>query len=149
LGKHSQVELLERGRAILEDGCKPVVLVVEDEPMIRMMAVDVFEDEGFEVMEAPTAPVALALMEKRADVAALFTDIDMPGGMNGLELAAVVHRHWPHVALVVTSGVFRPAAGELPGDGVFLPKPYKISAPARVMRDLLERKSQSSFAPRA
>jgi CheY-like chemotaxis protein len=134
---------------MLEDGRKPVVLIVEDEPMIRMMAVDVFEDEGFEVLEAPTAPAALALMEKRADVAALFTDIDMPGGMNGLELAAVVHRRWPQVALVVTSGVFRPAAGELPGGGVFLPKPYKISAPARVMRDLLARKSEPSFAPGA
>src|SRR3712207_4874932 len=102
----------ERGR--------PVVLVVEDEPMIRMFAADVLEDEGFEVVEAATAPAALALLEKRQDVAALFTDIDMPGGMNGLELARIVTERWPHIALVVTSGVYRIGADKLPNDGVFI-----------------------------
>ena len=118
----------------------PVALVVEDEPLVRMLAVDILEDEGFEVVEASTAPAALALLEKRDNVSVLFTDIDMPGGMNGLELAKVVHERWPKVVIVVTSGVFRPAASTLPDDGVFLQKPYATSAPVRVIRELIRRK---------
>src|ERR687894_1219082 len=101
-----------------------VVLLVEDEPLVRMCAADILEDEGFEVVEAATAPAALKILEKRDDVTAVFTDIDMPGGMNGLELAGIVCARWPHIALVVTSGVFRVGADKLPGDGVFLGKPY-------------------------
>ena len=106
-----------------DEQSRTVVLVVEDEPLVRMLAVDILEDEGFEVVEASTAPAALALLEKQANVTALFTDIDMPGGMNGLELAKVVHERWPDVVIVVTSGVFRSAASTLPDDGVFLQKP--------------------------
>lgn len=131
-------------------GCEttslPVVVVVEDEPIIRMMAVDAFEEEGFEVLEAATAPAALALMEKQGGVTAMFTDIDMPGGMNGLELASVVHERWPHIALVVTSGVCRPEARQLPADGVFLQKPYRLSAPVRAVRELIERKIEALTA---
>ena len=76
-----------------------VVLMVEDEPLVRMCAADMLEDEGFGVIEAATAPAALKILEKRDDVTALFTDIDMPGGMNGLELAGIVHARWPHIAL--------------------------------------------------
>jgi len=129
-----------------EDG-QPVVLVVEDEPLVRMLAADILEDEGFEVVEAATAVAALALLEKRQDVTALFTDIDMPGGMNGLELAAVVHERWPHIALVVTSGVFRVGADKLPGDGVFIGKPYSTSAPVRVLRELIRQKQAGSSPP--
>ena len=128
----------------LGDQSPPVVLVVEDEPLVRMLAVDILEDEGFEVVEASTAAAVLALLEKRGDVTALFTDIDMPGGMNGLELAKVVHDRWPKVALVVTSGVFRPAADKLPNDGVFIQKPYATSAPVRVIRELIRRKLEGS-----
>jgi CheY-like chemotaxis protein len=124
----------------------PVVLVAEDEPLVRMLAVDILEEEGFTVVEASTASAALALLEKRSDVTALFTDIDMPGGMNGLELASVVHERWPHVALVVTSGVFRPAADRLPDEGVFLQKPYATSAPVRVIRELIRQKREGSDA---
>jgi CheY-like chemotaxis protein len=128
----------------LGDQSPPVVLVVEDEPLVRMLAVDILEDEGFEVVEASTAAAALALLEKRGDVTALFTDIDMPGGMNGLELAKVVHDRWPEVALVVTSGVFRAAADKLPDDGVFIQKPYATSAPVRIIRELIRRKLEGS-----
>ena len=115
----------------------PVVLVVEDEPLIRMEAADTLEDEGFEVIEAATARAALALLEKRkGDVAALFTDVDMPGDMNGLELAGIVHHRWPNIAIVVTSGVVR-VSGSLPGRGIFLEKPYPMSTPVRIIRDLL------------
>ena len=118
-----------------------MVLVVEDEPLIRMDAADTLEDEGFEVIEAATARAALAILEKReGDVAALFTDVDMPGDMNGLELAGIVHARWPHVAIVVTSGVVR-VSGSLPGGGIFLEKPYPMSTPVRIIRGLIDRAS--------
>jgi CheY-like chemotaxis protein len=116
-----------------------VVLVVEDEPLVRMDAAVNLEDEGFEVIEAATARAALALLEKRnGDVAALFTDVDMPGDMNGLELAGIVYHRWPHIALLVTSGVVR-VSGSLPGGGVFLAKPYTSSTPVRIIRELIQR----------
>ncbi len=115
------------------------VMVVEDEPLVRMDAAVTLEDEGFEVIEAATARAALAMLEKRnGDVAALFTDVDMPGDMNGLELAGIVYSRWPHIALVVTSGVVR-VPGSLPGGGVFLEKPYPSSAPVRLIRGLIQR----------
>src|SRR5215207_3108772 len=117
-----------------------VVLLVEDEPLVRMCAADMLEDEGFEVIEAATAPAALKILEKRDDVTALFTDIDMPGGMNGLELAKIVHSRWPHIALVVTSGVCRPSTDQLPHDGVFVGKPYSPQMPVRVIRELSQRR---------
>ena len=114
------------------------VLVVEDEPIVRMDAAMTLEDEGFEVIEAATARAALAMLEKRnGDVAALFTDVDMPGDMNGLELAGIVYSRWPHIALVVTSGVVR-VSGFLPGGGVFLAKPYSTTTPVRIIRDLVK-----------
>ncbi len=117
----------------------PLVLIVEDEPMIRMCAADLLEEDGFEVLEATTARAALAILEKRnGDIAALFTDVDMPGDMNGLELAGIVYSRWPHVAILVTSGVVR-VAGSLPGGGVFLAKPYADAAPVRIIRGLIER----------
>jgi CheY-like chemotaxis protein len=87
-----------------------VVLVVEDKPMIRMFTAEVLENDGCEVVEAASAPVALNLLEKRADVTALLTDIDMYGGMDGLETATLVHERWSHITLLVTSGVI-PAGG--------------------------------------
>jgi DNA-binding NtrC family response regulator len=118
----------------------PVVMVVEDEPLIRMNAADILEDDGFEVLEAATARAALSILEKRdGDIAALFTDVDMPGGMNGLELAGIVHHRWPHVALVVTSGVVR-VTGSLPGDGVFIEKPYTADTTIRMIRRKIEEK---------
>ncbi len=121
----------------------PVVMVVEDEPLIRMNAADILEDEGFEVLEAATARAALAILEKRdGDIAALFTDVDMPGDMNGLELAGIVHHRWPHVALVITSGVVR-VTGALPGDGVFIEKPYSAATTIRMIRRKIEEKGTS------
>jgi CheY-like chemotaxis protein len=116
------------------------VLVVEDEPVVRMDAAVTLEDEGFDVIEAATARAALAMLEKRnGDIDALFTDIDMPGDMNGLELAGIVYSRWPHIALVVTSGVVR-VSGSLPGGGVFLAKPYKTSASVRIIREMIQRR---------
>ncbi len=125
------------------DPAPTIVLLVEDEPLVRMCAADILEDEGFQVIEAATAPAALSILEKRDDVTALFTDIDMPGGMNGLELAGIVHARWPHIALVVTSGRYRVGADHLPGNGIFIGKPYAAAAPVRIIRELIRQRTIS------
>ncbi len=98
------------------------------------------------MVEATTARAALAILKQRnGDVSALFTDVDMPGDMNGLELAGIVYARWPHVAILVTSGVVR-VVGTLPGGGVFLAKPYADAAPVRIIRGLIERLEASRGA---
>jgi two-component system, response regulator PdtaR len=106
---------------------RPSVLVVEDEHFVRMVAVDMLEDAGFAVLEAPTADVAWQVLEREPKIDLLFTDIDMPGSMDGLALAGRVAERWPHIRLVVTSGRFALRDEELPDDGRFLPKPYRQS----------------------
>ena len=105
-----------------------MVLVVEDEPLVRMAAVEMVKDAGFRAMEAANAPAALHILESQAaDVSAVFTDVDMPGDMDGVQLAVTVCDCWPWIALVVTSG-HRPAANiTLPEGAVFMPKPYRES----------------------
>ncbi len=106
-------------------GSLPHVLVVEDECFVRMVAVDMLEDAGLPVAEAPDADAALQLLEGQPQAfGAVFTDIDMPGSMNGLTLAARVRARWPHIRLVVTSGRLRPTSADLPDAGLFLQKPY-------------------------
>src|SRR5438270_804390 len=83
---------------------KPVVLIVEDEILVRMSAVDMVEDAGFHAISASDADEAIRLLESRNDIRAMFTDIQMPGSMDGLRLARVVRSRWPPVALIVTSG---------------------------------------------
>ncbi|ACA20679.1 response regulator receiver protein [Methylobacterium sp. 4-46] len=100
------------------------VLVVEDEALVRMMAVDMLEDAGFLVLEAASADEAWALLENRNDIDVLFTDIEMPGSMNGFGLASRVAERWPRIRLVITSGRYRPARRDVPDHGEFLPKPY-------------------------
>ena len=106
---------------------KPSILIVEDEWLIREVIKKVAEAAGFEVLEAGDADEAIPILEKHRDVQILFTDIDMPGSMNGLRLAQVVRDRWPPVALIVTSGKQQPAAHELPEGGLFLAKPYDFN----------------------
>ncbi|TCR63457.1 response regulator [Bosea sp. BK604] len=94
---------------------KLVVLVVEDQPLLRMDAVDFIEDAGFDTIEAGhNADEAIAILKTRDDVAILFTDIEMPGSMNGVKLAHAVRLGWPLVIIVVVSGGVAPRHGELP-----------------------------------
>src|SRR5918994_5122827 len=91
----------------------PVVLVVEDEPLVRMTAVDELEEVGFQVLEAANADVAMTVLEARSDeVQVLFTDVNMPGSMDGLALAERVHRRWSHIRLLISSGYARPYPDE-------------------------------------
>jgi CheY-like chemotaxis protein len=103
---------------------KQVVLVVEDEALIRMHATDMIRDLGFEVIEAANADQAISLLESISEISVVFTDIQMPGSMDGLRLVAVIRDRWPPVALLVTSGQVRPRASDLPENTPFLPKPY-------------------------
>lgn len=100
------------------------ILVVEDEPLLLMMAVEIVEDAGFQAIEASDADQAIALLESDPDIVILWSDIDMPGSMDGLRLAAAVRDRWPPIEILIVSGKQRPASDELPERGVFIPKPY-------------------------
>src|ERR1700710_227550 len=90
----------------------PVVLVVEDEMLLRMRAVDMVEDTGFTPLEAVDADQAVAILESRSDIALLFTDIQMPGSMDGLKLAHAVHDRWPPIKIILVSGKLRLTNGD-------------------------------------
>lgn len=111
----------------------PVVLVVDDEPLIRMYAVDVLEDAGFSIVEAGSAEEALDQLSCHPEITVLFTDINMPGKLDGLDLAREVHRRRPHVQLIVASGKMRPSPDEIPDDGRFFAKPYDGTAIVRLI----------------
>src|SRR5436309_15192450 len=93
-----------------------VVLVVEDEMLLRMRAVDMVEDAGFTSVEAVDADQAIAILESRSDIALLFTDIQMPGSMDGLRLAHAVRKRWPPIKIILVSGQLKLADLELPAD---------------------------------
>jgi CheY-like chemotaxis protein len=106
---------------------KAIVLVVEDEPLLRLMAIDLVEKIGFEAIEAADADEAVLILEARTDIQIVFTDIDMPGSMDGMMLAAAVRDRWPPIEIVIVSGHSRPADSELPDRSVFFSKPYDPS----------------------
>jgi CheY-like chemotaxis protein len=108
---------MENHRAIL-------VLLVEDEFLVRTLACEGLEDAGFEVVEANDAEEALQILGSRSDVGVLFTDVNMPGALDGMDLAELVHKGWPAIKLVVTSG--RSLTHAVPDDGVFIAKPYSM-----------------------
>jgi CheY-like chemotaxis protein len=116
---------------------QPVILVAEDEELIRLWAADVLEENGFSVLEAANAEAAMRVLETRPEVRLLFTDIHMPGAFDGMELARRVHDRWPHVQLVVTSGKIQPRPAEIPDDGRFLAKPYRAEQLVGQVQELL------------
>ncbi|MBR1208874.1 HWE histidine kinase domain-containing protein [Bradyrhizobium sp. AUGA SZCCT0124] len=101
----------------------PKVLVVEDEMMLRMRAVDIVEDAGFSPVQAVDADQALSILEARSDISLLFTDIQMPGSMDGLKLAHAVHDRWPAIRIILVSGQVKPTDAEKPKDSRFFGKP--------------------------
>ncbi len=118
--------------------CKrPIVLVVEDEPLIRVATASLLEEAGFDVVEAADAGEALSLLTTHPDTALLFTDINMPGSMDGLALAARVHATSPWVHILLTSGRSPPAKEAIPDDGRFIEKPYSIDKVASLMTAML------------
>ena len=104
----------------------PKVLVVEDEMVLRMRATDIVEDAGFSAVEAVNADEAIAILESRSDIALLFTDIQMPGSMDGLKLAHAVHSRWPEIKIILVSGHMKPSDAERPTDSRFFSKPLGV-----------------------
>ena len=114
-----------------------VVLVVEDEMLLRMRAVDMVEDAGFTSVEAVNADEAVAILESRSDIALLLTDIQMPGSMDGLKLAHAVHERWPPIRIILVSGQLRPASIDIPADSRFFGKPLEAKEMIAEMQDMI------------
>jgi CheY-like chemotaxis protein len=115
---------------------RSVVLVVEDDFLIRMHAAEMIADAGFDVVEAASADEAIAILEDRLDITVVFTDIQMPGSMDGLKLAAAIRGRWPPIKIIATSGLVDVRPDDLPEGGRFLPKPYSPEQIVRTLREL-------------
>jgi CheY-like chemotaxis protein len=109
---------------VLHQPSKPAVLVVEDEPILLLDDMCLFEEAGFEAIPAANAAEAICILEERADIRVVITDIGMPGTMDGLSLCSVIRDRWPPIELIIISGHARPQPDELPARSLFLPKPY-------------------------
>jgi CheY-like chemotaxis protein len=114
-----------------------VVLVVEDEMLLRMRAVDMVEEAGFTSVEAVDADQAVAILESRSDIALLFTDIQMPGSIDGLKLAHAVRKRWPPIKIILVSGQLKLADLELPADSRFFGKPLEAKVMIAQMRSMI------------
>ena len=112
----------------MPDSAPPVVLLVEDEPLVRLVAADLLHEAGFRVIEAAHAAEAMAVLEAGVAVDVLLADVDMPPGMDGYALANLVHRRWPAIEILITSGRQWPSEGDLPLGSTFLPKPCPSEA---------------------
>ncbi|MBZ0261045.1 MAG: response regulator [Hyphomicrobiales bacterium] len=117
---------------------KIAVLVVEDEPITRMDVVEQLVESGFKVFEAPDADRAIKILEANSAIRVLFTDIDMPGSMDGLKLAAAVRDRWPPIRIVVASGLRKINVDSLPADSRFFTKPYSVIEIAATMRSMVQ-----------
>lgn len=118
--------------------CKAVILIVEDEPLLRIAACCFVQEAGFEPVEAANADEAIVLLEDRADIGLVFTDIDMPyGSMNGLKLAQAVADRWPPIKIIVVSGHQTPLQGDMPPGSRFFTKPYQEDEMIAAMNELL------------
>ena len=113
----------------------PVVLVVEDDFLLRSTTAGGLQDAGFDVLEAQDADEAIKILETRADIRVIYTDIEMPGSMDGLKLAAVVRDRWPPVEIIVTSGKQMPDSDQMPQRSRFFPKPADFNAIAKTIRE--------------
>jgi DNA-binding NtrC family response regulator len=100
------------------------------------MAVDALEEEGFKVLEAPSADYAVTVLGSRSDIGVVFTDITMPGTLNGFDLARLVRRLYPRISVLVSSGALPSGfTGEAP-DARFVPKPYRMTEVVRIIRGM-------------
>jgi len=102
---------------------EPIALVVDDEPLVLMDTADMISDEGYAVVEARTADEAYAFLDRHSSLQLLFTDVQMPGKLDGFALARAVADRWPHICIVIASGAAVPRQGDVPGDATFISKP--------------------------
>jgi CheY-like chemotaxis protein len=110
----------------------PTVLVVEDDILIRDVVSEELTEAGFDVVQVGNADKAIEILEAQRDIHLVFTDIDMPGSMDGLKLAAAVRDRWPPVHIIITTGKARPMV--IPVNAIFIPKPYLGKAVVSAMR---------------
>jgi CheY-like chemotaxis protein len=112
------------------------ILIVEDEPLVREVSVSELQEPGYDVLEAPTALEALAILNSGLAIALVFIDVNMPGNLDGLQLAAQVRERWPQVRLIVTSGGCQVGPEQVRPPGRFIPKPYLLAAVIDAVREL-------------
>ncbi|MDB5438322.1 MAG: response regulator receiver protein [Caulobacteraceae bacterium] len=112
------------------------VLVVEDEPLLRELSAGELKEAGYDVLEAPTAAEALVILTSGVAIAVVFTDVNMPGNLNGLELSEMVRERWPEVRLIVTSGGGEVGHADIRPPGRFIPKPYRLDQMIAAVCDL-------------
>jgi CheY-like chemotaxis protein len=118
----------------------PVVLIAEDEGLVRMMTVDVLEEAGCVVLEAANAEATLSVLNERSDVQVLVTDVEMPPRpLDGIDLARLTRERFPHIGVVTVSGKVRPSPGDLPSGARFVPKSYCATKLTRVVQDVMTR----------
>jgi CheY-like chemotaxis protein len=115
---------------------RPVVLIVEDEFLLRMNTAEMIGEAGFDVVEAGNADEAIAILEARPDIHVVFTDVQMPGSMDGLKLARFVRGRWPPIKIVATSGFVNVGKDDLPEGGRFVAKPYRPEYIVATLREL-------------
>jgi len=116
----------------------PVVLVVEDDVLLRLFAVDLVESSGYQAIEAENADEARGILEHRADIRLVFTDIDMPGTMDGLKLAVMIRDRWPPIEIIITSGVRGLQDADLPARARLFAKPYSVGHVTTAIQTLVE-----------
>jgi CheY-like chemotaxis protein len=114
-----------------------VVLIVEDEMLLRMRAVDMVEDAGYTSVEAVDADEAVVILESRSDIALLLTDIQMPGSMDGLKLAHLVHKRWPPIRIILVSGQLKLSTIDIPADSRFFGKPLEAGEMIAQMQNMI------------
>lgn len=116
---------------------RPIVLIVEDEPLQRIMAIDLMEDAGFDIEVARDAAEAVRILETRTDIRLVFADLDVPNGEDAMRLAATIRDRWPPIHVILTSGRYGQADMKLPVDTTFFTKPYPHDEVVREMRRMM------------
>ena len=120
------------------DDLRPYALVVDDDPLLRMDVAELLEQTGFRTMEADSGDAALAVLEQHhLDIVLLFSDVDMPGTLNGFALAREASVRWPYVAIVIASGRLEPADGEMPEGACFIGKPFSAETVHGHLKEIL------------
>ncbi len=114
-----------------------IVLVVEDEPLLRLAGIDLIEAAGYEAVAASDATEAIAILESRDDIRVVFTDVDMPRGVDGMRLAAIIRDRWPPIKVIVVSGHIEDPGDVIPAETVFFSKPYREEEIVATIRQML------------
>src|SRR4028119_1958584 len=117
----------------------PLVLIVEDEPLVRGTMADALQEGGVRAIEASNVTEALLVLEDRPDISVVVTDVEMPPGARGYELASQAKEKWPHIRFIVTSGRVWPGPGDMPQTSVFLPKPWTSESLVEHVWEAVER----------